>query len=188
MSRQTTLKVCAVALLTCAVLGLAGCGVSSTEELKAWIEKEHKLLGAATTPFVATRIFEPKAYTLADGDDPFDPSRVSGVELPGADKVETAAKPSGATPDFSGQKQALENFPLESLQVKGILSQEGVQVALVWAGDRLHQVRQGDYMGTRRGKVLQISTTAVVVSELVQDASGQWKPKNTVLPVKEGEK
>jgi type IV pilus assembly protein PilP len=90
--------------------------------------------------------------------------------------------------EFTGQKQDLENFPLESLQFRGTLAQDGVRVALVWAGDRLHQVRSGAYLGTRKGKVLEISPTAIVLRELEQDASGQWKPKNTVLPVREGDK
>ncbi len=188
MSMTSNLRPFLLALQCIALACLAGCGVSSTEELKTWLEKERKLLGAATTAFAPPRTFEPEAYALAGQGDPFASARLNGVDLrsPGASDV--ARKPSAYALEFSGSKQELENFPLESLHLKGILSQEGVRVALIMAGDRLHQVRKGDYMGLRKGKVMDISATAIVLRELEQDASGQWKPKNTVLPLKEGEK
>lgn len=177
-----------LALLCPVLAGLAGCGVSSTEELKVWLEKERNLLGAATTAFAPPRTFEPEAYALAGQGDPFSGARLRGVELPAPATSDNARKPSAYALEFSAPKQELENFPLESLQVKGTLSQDGVRVALIMAGDRLHPVRKGDYMGTRKGKVMDISATAIVLRELEQDGAGQWRPKNTVLPLKEGEK
>lgn len=177
-----------LALQCIALAGLAGCGVSSTEELKIWLEKERKLLGAATTSFAPPRTFEPEAYALAGRGDPFASARLNGVELLSPGTSDIARKPSAYALELSAPKQELENFPLENLQVKGTLSHEGIRVALIMAGDRLHQVRKGDYLGMRKGKVMDISTTAIVLRELEEDGSGQWKPKNTVLPLKEGEK
>jgi len=171
-----------------ALLGLVGCGVSSTEDLKAWLDKERTLLGADTSAFAPPRAFEPQAYALADHVDPFTSSRLQGIRTPATDKLDIPNKPPGLPLEFTGQKQDLENFPLERLQFRGTLAQDGVRVALVWADDRLHQVRLGDYLGMRKGKVLEISPTAMVLRELEQDAKGQWNPKNTVLPVKQGGK
>jgi type IV pilus assembly protein PilP len=47
----------------------------------------------------------------------------------------------------------------------------------------LHQVKLGDYLGPNRGKVLQISAQEIRLRELLQDGSGQWAPKTTVLPL-----
>ena len=188
MSRMLGLFSPLLTLQCVAVLVLVGCGVSSTEDLKAWLDTERTLLGADTSSFAAPRAFVPEAYALADQVDPFASSRLNGIEAPATDTLDSPLKPAGLALEFTGQKQDLENFPLESLQFRGTLAQDGVRVALVWAGDRLHQVRPGAYLGTRKGKVLEISPTAIVLRELEQDASGQWKPKNTVLPVREGDK
>ncbi len=188
MSPKSGLFSSALALQCVALLGLVGCGVSSTEDLKTWLDKERTLLGADASSFAPPRAFEPQAYALADQVDPFASSRLKGIEMPATDKLDIPKKPSGLPLEFAGQKQDLENFPLETLQFRGTLAQDGVRVALVWADDRLHQVRLGDYLGMRKGKVLEISPTAMVLRELEQDATGQWKPKNTVLAVKEGGK
>ena len=188
MSLTRSLRSFFLALECIALAGLSGCGVSSNEELRIWLEKERKLLGASTTSFAPPRTFEPEAYALAGQGDPFASARLNGVDVPSPGTSDIARKPSAYALEFNAPKQELENFPLESLQVKGTLSQEGVRVALIMAGDRLHQVRKGDYLGMRKGKVMDISTTAIVLRELEQDASGQWRPKNTVLPLKEGEK
>ena len=188
MSTTSNLRPLLLALQCIVLVCLAGCGVSSTEELRTWLEKERKLLGAAATAFAPPRTFEPEAYALAGQADPFSSARLNGVDLQPPGASHTATKPSAYALEFSGSKQELENFPLENLQVKGTLSQEGVRVALILAGDRLHQVHKGDYMGLRKGKVMDISATAIVLRELEQDASGQWKAKTTVLPLKEGEK
>ena len=187
--RRGGAPLCLRCALLCVVLAaLAGCGVSTTEEVKAWLDQERKLLGAATTTFAPPNVFVPEAYALAEREDPFGSARLGGLD-PSAPRAPGAgARPSALAMEFDRPKQELENFPLDSLQFKGTLSGEGERVALVMAGDRLYQVRTGDYMGTRKGKVLEIAPAALVLREIEPDASGHWKSRNTVLPVIGGDK
>ena len=74
------------------------------------------------------------------------------------------------------------------MEFKGILSQHGVPVGLVWVHGRLHPVKLGDYLGPNRGKVTQISAQEMLLRELEKDESGRWTPKTTVLAVAGGGK
>jgi Tfp pilus assembly protein PilP len=90
--------------------------------------------------------------------------------------------------ELAGERSDLEKVSTDALQFKGTMSQEGVPVALVWANRQLHLVHLGDYLGPHHGKVVQITARELRIRELLQDASGQLKPRATVLAVNEGSK
>ena len=90
--------------------------------------------------------------------------------------------------ELTGERRDLEKVSLEAVEFKGTLAQDGAQVALVWANRELHLVRLGGYLGPNRGKVLQISAQEIRLRELLQDGSGQWAPKTTVLALSRGGK
>jgi len=160
---------------------LAACGFSTTDELNAWLASERKLHGAASLPINAPRIFEAEAYELAGQIDPFSSNRLTGEQ--GVSNSVSSPVKGDTTYDLelAGERRDLEKVSLDAVQFKGTLSQDGAPVALVWANRELHQVRLGDYLGPNRGKVLQISAQEIRLRELLQDGSGQWAPKTTVL-------
>ena len=167
---------------------LASCGFSTTDELNAWLANERKLHSAASLPITAPRVFEAEPYELAGQIDPFSSSRLPG-DQDVSSSVSTPVK-RDATYDLelAGERRDLEKVSLDAVEFKGTLSQDGAPVALVWANRQLHQVKLGDYLGPNRGKVLQISAQEILLRELLQDGSGQWAPKTTVLALSGGGK
>ena len=183
---KTRLPVIVLHLLVSALL--AGCGFSTTDELNAWLAKERKAHNAPPLPISAPHIFEPEPYLVADQTDPFSGKRF---------KVETGERSSTVTPakqvsaydqELAGERGDLEKLPLDALEFKGTMFQDGVPVALVWANRQLHQVKLGDYVGPNRGKVLQINAKEVLLRELLQDGSGQWKSASKTLALSGGTK
>jgi type IV pilus assembly protein PilP len=165
---------------------LTACGVSTTEDLSNWMAQERSKKSPARSSVLAPQEFHADAYLLEGQLDPFSNQRfVRDVAAP-APKSSVSSEASRFALEWSGERQPLEKYPLESLEFLGTLSQQGVRVALVMADKRLHQLRTGDYVGTRRGKVLQISATEMQVRELVKDESGQLTAKTTTVPLKQG--
>ena len=160
---------------------LTACGFSTTDELNAWLASERKLHSPASLPITAPRVFEAEAYELAGQIDPFSSNRLPGDQTVSHSAPITVKKDATYDLELAGERRDLEKVSLDAVEFKGTLSQDGAPVALVWANRELHQVRIGDYLGPNRGKVLQISAQEILLRELLQDGSGQWAPKTTVL-------
>jgi len=88
----------------------------------------------------------------------------------------------GLRPDSRRGRQALEQYPLESLSLVGTMSSAKRMVALVRSGDGvIHQVRLGDYMGQNYGKVIAIEARQIRLRELVPDGSGGWQERSATV-------
>ncbi len=90
---------------------------------------------------------------------------------------EAPADPPGGTPVHSSlrSKQALENYPLESIKMFGAMEKKRVLYALMMVDDTLHQVKVGDYVGQNSGLIIDIKEDVVVVKELAGDTQDSNK-------------
>jgi type IV pilus assembly protein PilP len=89
-----------------------------------------------------------------------------------------SAKGGGVQPDSRRGRQALEQYPLDSLALVGTMSSAGRTMALVRSGDGIiHPVRVGDYMGQNYGKVVAIDAKEVRLRELIPDGNGGWQER-----------
>ena len=167
---------------------LTACGFSTTDELNAWLANERKLHSVASLPIGAPRVFKAEAYELAGQIDPFSSTRLPGDQGVASNAPSPVKKDATYDLELASERRDLEKVSLDSMEFKGTLSQDGAPVALVWANRELHQVRLGDYLGPNRGKVLQISAQEILLRELLQDGSGQWASKTTVLALSKGGK
>lgn len=165
---------------------LAACGVSTTDELGNWMAQERSKKSPPRNSVLAPQEFQADVYVFEGQLDPFSTQRFARDVAAPAPKSALSPQAGRFALEWSGERQPLEKYPLESLEFLGTLSQEGVRVALVMADKRLHQLRTGDYVGTRRGKVLLISPTEIQLRELVKDESGQWTAKTTTVSLKQG--
>jgi len=114
----------------------------------------------------------------AIGLDPFQTIRI---------EPETKAGTSGG-PDLNRRREPLEAFPLESLQLVGVMTQNKKVHALVKADKNLYQVRVGNYVGQNFGLVTAISDSEIAVKELVEDLNGDWVERNSKLLLQEAKK
>ncbi len=95
------------------------------------------------------------------------------------DPFTQAQKPSE---ESTRAKEPLEEFPLDSLKLIGLISFKNSVYALVRAPDGIvHRVTVGDHMGQNYGKITQITATEVSLVELVADGFGGLKQQPASL-------
>jgi type IV pilus assembly protein PilP len=88
-------------------------------------------------------------------------------------------------PNFSRTQQPLENYALETLNMKGsMLNSAGKITALIQTPDgELERVQKGSYMGTNHGRVVRITPTQIDLIEIIPDGREGYleRPRSLVL-------
>ncbi|HRO38154.1 pilus assembly protein PilP [Thauera sp.] len=163
------------ALIGACVL-LAGCTGGGQDDLKAWMDEQAKTMRGAVRPLPELRQVPLVAYAGTQGDDPFRSGRM---------EPERRASGSALRPDLERRREPLEAFPLESLQMVGVLMQGNNTHALIKAGTVLHQVKVGNYMGQNFGVITQVTENEIKLRELVEDVYGDWVEKVSDLKLQE---
>lgn len=163
------------AILGACVL-LAGCAGGSEDDLQAWMNEQAKTMRGSVQVLPELKPFPVVAYAGTQGDDPFRSARM---------EPERRASSGALRPDLDRRREPLESYPLESMQMVGILMQGRNTHALIKANNALHQVKVGNYMGQNFGVVTQITENQVTLRELVEDVYGDWVERITPLTLQE---
>ena len=171
-------------ILACAT-ALAACS-SGQEDIRSWMTEQEKGMRGSVKPLPEVRPFSVVEYAVADKTSPFAPERL---------EPETKSGLSGG-PDLNRRREPLEAFPLESLELVGVMRQ-GERVpalvpelllhddALVRVDMSLYQVRVGNFMGQNFGVVSGISDAELTLKELVEDLDGDWVERTSKLLLQE---
>lgn len=166
MKRLLILLVGSLALVACS---------SEQEDIQSWMRDQEKGMTGTVKPLPEMKPFPVVKYDTEGGFDPFAGSRI---------EPETKTTTRGG-PDLDRRREPLEAFPLESLQLVGVMMQDKKVHALVRADKNLFQVRVGNYMGQNFGMVTGISETEVTLKELVEDLNGDWVERTSKLLLQE---
>jgi type IV pilus assembly protein PilP len=146
-----------------ACLALAGCS-RGTDDLVAKIEEIKAMKGAPLEPLPVMKTFEVFEYNAQNLRDPFS----APVE------AEVAAQ-AGPRPDTNRPREALEAFPLDSLDMVGTLGLPGDVTGLVKDPDGvIHQVRPDNYLGQNFGRITGIYEDRIELVELIPNGVGGW--------------
>ncbi len=87
-------------------------------------------------------------------------------------------------PDLSRSPQSLEQFPLDTLAVKGVIGDSNARWALVQTPEgQLEKIRAGQFIGLNRGRVRQVSSFGIEVQESLPDGLGCWQQRSLKLAV-----
>ena len=168
------------------VLNLAACSAGDQGELRTWMQQE-KAKTQPTVQKIETPLpYTPVAYTGGGESHPFDSDKLKNALL----KLSTSSTKNRLyEPDLSRKREVLEAFPLDTLRMVGFMinSKDATKpnikntdpVAQVMAGQTLHNVRVGQYLGTDFGKVIAISEKEIVLTERTQDSAGIWSERST---------
>lgn len=158
-----------LALAIAATLALAGCGRSVTStpgdapNLVEWVAEIKAKPAPPLDPLPVMQQFETFEYSAQGLRDPF-----STAFSPGSSE-------SGMRPDPDRRKQALELFPLDSLDMVGTIGKGKALVALVMGPDKVTQrIVPGNYMGQSDGRVTAVFEDRIELVELVPDGAGGW--------------
>jgi type IV pilus assembly protein PilP len=120
----------------------------------------------------------PYAYEQAGAADPFSAAKMAG---PGTQAPQTSA----FQPDMNRPREVLENYPLDTMRMVGMMEKGGVSFALVQIDRSVYRVRSGQRLGQNFGQITRVNPAAVVIREMVQDAGGDWVERISKLELQE---
>ena len=169
-----------------AVAVLAGCSISGEDELRQWMNDQRNQVHPRVTPLVEPKKFIPQAYTQDGMVDPFSLQKLTQALK--RDSTQSVANTALIAPELARRKEALEAYPVDSMQMVGSLRKAGQPVALVKIDNLLYQVRVGNYLGLNYGRVTKIDESEVTLREIVQDSTGDWVERSASLVLQEGAK
>jgi type IV pilus assembly protein PilP len=176
-SARATKARCGVLL---AALLLAGCSDTDVREVRGWMDKVRKETKPAVKPLAEPKEFIPYAYGAAGAVDPFSPNKLL-AEL--AKVAATSDNPN--RPDTKRPREVLENYPLDTMQMVGVIKKGGVNYALLQVDKSLYRVRPGQRIGQNFGAVTSVADKLVNIREVVQDAGGEWVARMSKLELQE---
>lgn len=174
--------------LRCLSLALAaslGACSPPADDLDAWMQQQRSAAQPAAVALPDYPAFVPLDYGARGRFDPFDPRRSAPPEPATAGRG-GGAPPAALASELARPRGPLELRPLEEITLVGTLAGAAGVQALVRVDERLYPVRIGDRLGPNRGRVVRIDERRIELRELVQDASGAWAERATMLKIQEG--
>ncbi len=166
-------------LLLTAPFFLVACSGEQHGDLRAYVKKVKAREGKPIKPLPEVKPYETFVYVDEDRRDPFS-QYIEEVR-------DTQAADSGIRPDIERKREALEEFPLDSLKYVGTLEKKGIVWALVSApDDTVYRVQVGNHMGTNYGEILEITETEIKLKEIIPNgATGGWVDRLASLSLSE---
>ncbi len=161
---------------------LSGCSGSNTQDLQRFVNDVRDRQPTKIEPLPEFKPYETFLYQANDLRSPFDP----GVPGQADQSLAGTTSTSSIRPDANRQREALEDFSLDTLRMVGTLSQKGQSWALVLANDgTIHRVQPGNYLGQNHGKIRRITEFEIDVLEIVPDGLGGWIERPASLALSE---
>lgn len=171
-----------IAALVGVLMILGGCGARD-DDLAQWMAQQRAQATPKVEPVKAPSVFQPEPYIVAAELSPFSDDKL--VRALRSDSANAVLSRLLAT-EQNRKREPLEDFPLDTMAMVGLLDKGGRRVALVRANGLLYQVRVGNYMGQNYGRVTAIGDNHITLREIVQDAAGEWVERTTTLQLQEG--
>lgn len=143
---------------------LAGCD-PGMRDLENYVADVKQRPAPPLEPLPVMKQFETFVYAAQDLRDPF--------SMP--QRRDEQSRSDGPRPDPNRRKEILEAFPLDGLDMVGLIGAGENQVALVMDPQRVvHRVRVGQYLGQSDGRIVAIREDGLELVELIPDGSGGW--------------
>ncbi|MFP4207880.1 MAG: pilus assembly protein PilP [Wenzhouxiangella sp.] len=170
----------ALLILLLAVAVLAGCDRGS-DDLRRWVAEEGQRPGEPIDPIPPVATPEVVAYEAAGLRDPFQRQAARAED----DDID-AGTGDGPRPDPDRQREYLEGFPLDTLDMVGTLRVDEVEYALIRDNENVvHRIAEGNYLGRNHGLVESVTANGVELRELVQDGRGGWSERRVQIAMDE---
>jgi type IV pilus assembly protein PilP len=136
---------------------LSGCG-EGLGDLRQFVQTERAKPPGRIEPIPEFQPYQNFEYTSHDLRDPF---KLVDFRRPELDVEELSNLTSGLRPDIDRIKEPLEDFPLDTLRLKGTIDdKENVKWGLIFAPDNtIHRVIEGNYMGQNHGRIIAVYPT-----------------------------
>ena len=162
-------------LLLVSCLAIGGCA-DDQENIQAWMSEQAAGMRGSVKPLPEIQPFQVVPYDAAALVEPFRGSRIEPERKGGG---------GGLRPDPDRRREPLEAYPLETLRMVGVLSQNNVAQALIQVDKSLYRVKAGNYLGQDYGVITEVSESSVQLRELVEDLNGDWVERTSSLQLQE---
>jgi type IV pilus assembly protein PilP len=151
----------------------AGCSSKDTA-LQQFVAQTKQEQPSGVEPLPEVKPYESFFYTAQAMRSPFVPGGSGGGNA------------SGPRPDSKRNREFLEQFSLDTLQMVGTLNMNGRSYGLVKTKDGLvHKVLPGNYLGQNEGRVSGIGASSISVTEIVPDGLGGYMERTAALALNE---
>lgn len=158
---------------------LTGCS-RNMDDLHEYIAATKARKTRAIEPIPEPKTYESYTYPAGEVRDPFAPLSFAQP------KQKQSAHANGPKPDPDRRREPLEQYPLDSLRMVGILERGDSLWGLVRDPDgTIHRVKTGNHLGQNYGRITSISENKIKLVELVPDGQGGWVQRKASLVVKE---
>ena len=148
-------------LAVVAALALAGCA-QDMSDLRADVERVKARGGGRLEQPPPPKPYEEFIYEASELRSPFAQQIQSQVVPTGDDGEDTG----GIRPPMNHNRQALEEYPLDSLRMVGTVEKDGTLFALITNSDgEIFRVRPGNYMGLNYGRIIQIDEATISIAD-----------------------
>lgn len=165
------------------VLVLTGCGDNGVAELQQWMDAVKKETRVVIAKVSEPKVYVPVPYSGKAQIDPFNPAKLLVVLA-----RMKAESNNGLRPDMERRREVLEAFPLDSLKMVGVIEKSNIRNALIQGDKTVYQAKMGNYVGQNFGKITKITDTEIEITEIVQDATGDWTERKATLELLEAKK
>lgn len=157
---------------------VTGCAEEEFQDLQDFVKNSGEGLRGKIEAPPEVKPYEPFSYDNSAGlPDPFKPRK--------PEKKQGTGRGLGLELE-NHKKEALEDFPLESLKMVGFLNIHNVPNAVIRAPDgKIHHVKAGNYMGQNYGHVISVTETEVKLKEMIQDSTGDWSERTSSMQLAE---
>lgn len=162
------------------VLFLSGCTGEGVREVQEWMSVIKKETRVVVPKLNEPKSYEAVAYSSKGETDPFNSAKL--LLILARLKAESS---SGLKPNLERRREALEDFPLDTLKMVGLIEDRRNKNALIQVDKTVYQARVGNYLGQNFGMITKITETEVEMKEVVQDAAGEWVERTAKLELQE---
>lgn len=111
-----------------------------------------------------------------------DPFKLVDFRRPEESSDDLQQSASGLKPDRDRVREPLEDFPLDTLRLKGTVTKDGTKWGLIFAPDNtIHRVVEGNYMGQNHGRIISLSDEIIELTEIVPDGLGNYIERSSAV-------
>lgn len=153
---------------------LSACSQDVTDLHEYIAETRAKHLGSVQ-PLPQFKPYKNFIYSASDLRDPFE----AAFEVDDEEEDDT-----GLRPNIERPKEPLENFPLDTLRMVGILEQNQQTWGLIKDPQNIvHRVQVGNYAGQNEGQIVVVSEEKIDLVEIIPDGLGGYIERNASLGI-----
>lgn len=158
---------------------LSGCD-KGTSDLQQFVRDIRAKPPGRIEPIPEFQPYQNFEYSSHDLRDPF---KMVDFRRPEINAEELGELSTGLRPDIDRVKEPLEDFPLDTLRLKGTIDdKDGVKWGLIFAPDNtVHRVVEGNYMGQNHGRIISVTDQTIELTEIVPDGLGNYIERSSAV-------